>query len=537
MPESPIVNLPFTPPNLVGPYTPPALDSVQDTTAAQTNSGIVNFEAQLKQATSPSAFKPAFDVPQTGRYPIYYPGHDNEEMYAQSQGALEKIGNGVVKFGGKALNTFVEGTAGLVYGTYKAIADGKMSSFYNNPLTQQLDTWDKGLEDKFSHYYTQRETQGNWWEPSNLFTGNFFWDKVVKNLGYSAGAFASGFAVAGALKATSLVGKLASVGKGWEAAELLAQEAAYAPKATKLSSSVQKLEDLWNASKSTAGKALQKADQFIVASAGSIGEGSMEAYNNMQEYRKNMVQQYKDKYGVAPSDSDLASINDYSEKVGNFSLGMNVALLTATNYVQLPKIFSSTFKGERSSLTNMAYRAGEDIWTSTLPQQSGKLLTKAANVASLFFNPVEAFEEGSQFAIQTGTENYFSEKYKNNSKGGFVDNILGLMLSKEGVTAYGVSQALRTNEGLENIFLGGFSGALQSMRGNIKERGITGYGGQQAALRDEAIGAWNKSTFQSKLKTSLEGLRRAETAQNLRQKSIGIFSRAKIVNLILLMNI
>jgi hypothetical protein len=39
----------------------------------------------------------------------------------------------------------------------------------------------------------------------------------------------------------------------------------------------------------------------------------------------------------------------------------------------------------------------------------GKRMYQAKNVAS-FFNTSEGFEEGAQFAIQTGTQHYFDKK-------------------------------------------------------------------------------------------------------------------------------
>jgi hypothetical protein len=52
------------------------------------------------------------------------------------------------------------------------------------------------MEDSFAHYKTERT--GDWWEPANVFSGNFYLI-ILLNLGFSVGAMASGF-WGGALK-------------------------------------------------------------------------------------------------------------------------------------------------------------------------------------------------------------------------------------------------------------------------------------------------------------------------------------------------
>ena len=123
------VNLPFTPPNLVGTYksayTPPS-------STEPTMSGLDIFHNLINQAAPKTGqdfpVVSAKDVDFTGRYPLFYPGLDNEEMYAKNQSSFQKAYNGVVKMAGTATSTFLEGTAGLVYGIGKSTSDGKFSS-------------------------------------------------------------------------------------------------------------------------------------------------------------------------------------------------------------------------------------------------------------------------------------------------------------------------------------------------------------------------------------------------------------------------
>ncbi|MCJ7691132.1 MAG: hypothetical protein MUO60_17710, partial [Clostridiaceae bacterium] len=463
------------------------------------------------------------------RYPDNFIGLDNEELYANNQTTGQKAYNGVAKMVGTAATTFVNGTAGTVYGLIKMAETGKLSSFYNNELSNKLNNINVQMEDTYAHYKNERERNGEWWEPSNLFTANFLFDNIVKNLGFSLGAMGAGFAWGGALKAIGLTGKLVATGTEMAtAADTAIAEATALPQIERISAINNKLSSLYKSSTVGIGKGLMKADQAIVATFGTFGESGIEALNNSQEFRNNMISQYTDKNGYAPEGDDLEEINKYAESVGNWSFGLNTALLTATNYIQLPKIYASSFKGEKQIVNNIINKEGNYI--SSLPEKRfGKFLYKTKNVAGLFFNEAEGFEEGAQFAIQTGTQNYFDRRYKKDGEVSAIED--GLL--------YGAKQALTTSEGTLNIFTGAFSGALQSSgfvgvkqnekgqwrptvggTGKIGERGLTGYGGEQGVLRDQAINSFNNSKIKDKLKDVYGNIIAAESIQQDREKAV-----------------
>ena len=510
--DLPAVNLPFAPtvdsygyPS-IGTEAPPM--SIIDELNAKANS--IPFDGN----TSP-VYKTR-DLDLSGRFPKIYLEGNNEEIYAQSQGGREKVWNGVVKMSGLAASTFINGTVGLVYGVGKAVQEGKFSSLYDNELSRGLNEWTNSLENSYAHYKTIREKEANWWEPVNLFSGNFFMDGVIKNLGFSIGAMAGGFAWEGAFKLLGLTSRLTAMGANMAAKvdQTLGEVSALA-QAERMAVATSKLGQLWEGAAPTIGKGLMKADRAIVATMGSIGEGGIEALNNSQEFRKKMISDFEVTHGYSPSKEQIEEINGYAEKVGNWSLGLNVALLSVTNYIQLPKIFSSTFKGEKQIVNNMVHTGEKYI--SSLPEKGfGKLLYKTKNAASLFFNTAEAFEEGAQFTIQTGTQNYNDRKFRGEESSVLDDGLL-----------YGIKETLTTNEGTLNIFLGGFSGALQSSgthtlgrTGKIGQRGVFGYGGTEGTLRTAAIDVLNKTQIKESLKATYNGIKAAESIQNDRTSSI-----------------
>ena len=464
-----------------------------------------------KKNTLPVAFGSEVDM--SGRFPLQIPGQDNEQAYAVHQTLGEKAVNGVAKFAGIATSAFLNGTVGTVYGVTKAFQDQDATSFWKNDMSEDLNDYVKGLENSYAHYKTERERNGDWWEPSNLFTGNFFFDNIVKNLGYTVGSIGAGFVFGGALKAMGLTSRIAGFGAKWAgAADAAIAENVVLGEAASIAKTTSKLESILAQAKSSIGNVLKSStnlDRVIVASTGTAAEAGFEALNNSQEFRQKMIDAFIEERGYQPTKADIAKINAYAENVGNYSWLANTALLTLTNYVQLPKIMSSTFKGERS-VVNADFING--TWQRTLPKEGfKKLLYQGYKVGGLFFNPSEAFEEGAQFAIQSGTQNYFNKQYKGKP----------VEFMRDGVQ-YGVQEALSSDEGLLNIFTGGFSGGISTIVGSVKERGFTGYGGEQETVRNAAFKAWNDSKAGDVLKFASANAQIAEVVQNERVDAIAL---------------
>lgn len=462
-----------------------------------------------KKNTLPVAFGSEVDM--SGRYPLQLTGIDNEQAYAVHQTLGEKAVNGVAKFAGIATSAFLNGTVGTVYGATKALMDQDATSFWKNDVSEGLNDYIKGLENSYAHYKTERERKGDWWEPSNLISGNFFFDNIIKNLGYTVGSIGAGFVFGGALKLIGLTGKIAGFGAKWAgAADAAIAENVALGEAASIAKTTSKLESILAQAKSSAGNVLKSSttlDRFVVGSTGTAAEAGFEALNNSQEFRQKMIDAFIEEHGYQPTKADIAKINAYAENVGNYSWLANTALLTVTNYIQLPKIMSSTFKGERS-VVNAAFING--TWERTIPKEGfKKLLYQGSKVGGLFFNPAEAFEEGAQYAIQTGTQNYFDKQYKGKP----------VEFLKDGLQ-YGVQEALTSDEGLLNIFTGGFSGGISTIVGSVKERGFTGYGGEQETVRNAAFKAWNDSKAGDVLKFASVNAQIAEVVQNERVDAI-----------------
>ena len=511
------VNLGLEPFNIV--KTPPT-PAYQD---ADKGSAVDRFYSMMNkgipQEGQTFTYVPTKDLDLSGRYPKLYPTLDNESLYAQGQGTFEKLGNGLVKMGGIGSATFINTTAGFLYGATQWARTGEFNSMYDNPLTRELNEFNNEyLESTFANYKTQREREGEWWEPENLFTANFLADNIIKNLGFAAGAFAGGFAWTGALRALGLSSRLIAQGKNMAAATDAAISSATAlPQAQRLSAINTALNQLSSTAKVATGRAFMGAERGIVSTIAAAGEAGIEALSASQEFRQSMIDKYIADNGFNPTGADLQEINDTATRAGNTVYGLNFGLLSLSNFVQLPKIFSSTFKGEKNLVNDVIFKGGK--WTSKLPESTlGKSLYKARGFGKLLFNIDEALEEAAQYAVQVGTENYFS-KLRETGDANVLDDLF----------FNGAKEALTSSEGLLNFTIGGVSGAIMGARGRIIDKGFTGYGGKEGKVRKEFIDAWNNTLVKNRLKDRAQTISANQKIQEERAQKIvdGDISGAK----------
>lgn len=458
-------------------------------------------------------------IDQSGRYPFQFPGLDNEDIYAQNQGSLEKFSNSLIKMGGIAGTTVLSGTAGLINGMGEWAKTGQFSTMYDNDFTKGLDQINKNLENQFPAYYTAKERAADWYEPESLFTANFWFDKVVKNLGFAIGAFVPAAGISKGLQAISLSSKLFAAGEALAAVEAIEAISTAVPRVNQLSRMSSALSSLANSSKGVAGAALKglgaaEGEGLLVRSIASAisasGESSLEAYQNLNEFRSNLIADYQTTHGYAPTGTALEEINAASQGVGNKSFLLNMALLSGTEFIQLPKIMSSTYRGEKNLLNDIIKNEKTGIYEAVAPTRFGRITRGAKGIATLLFNPAEGFEEGAQYAIQTGTQDYYNKKYRGEDSDFLSSAITGL------------GEGFFSKEGLENVFIGGVSGAAMTARNTFREQGFLGNNKQRQANTEAALRDFNdtKYTFTRYLKDGVDEANRAITIQEQREAAI-----------------
>ena len=436
------------------------------------------------------------------KYPVTFKGVDNEEVYAQGQDWTDKAINGL----GKGLlltgSTFLQGTAGLVVGVGAALKDGRLASFYDNDFNKGIDEINKRAEEEWMpNYESQAYRDASWYSPSKIFSANFLFEGIIKNLGFAAGAALSGGVYAAALRALPLTARLFSIGKSAEALAATEQGILAANKLASTYGKVKSLSDKFVSSYNT----LSAAGRITVAGLSTIGEASIEAYHNLNDFRDKAIEDYKkEHFGLAPTGDALLRINDLADGTGNTSFLYNTILLTGTNYIQFPKILGSSAKIEKSIIDDVTRQIRDVVKDETgkyaiaATTRAGKLLAGVKKIQPYLFASSEAFEEGAQYAIQIGTQDYYNKKNKNNATS-FVDSL------EEGIKAVG------TDEGMENVLIGGLSGAIMTAKGTYSKRKAID------KATGEAITSFNTTQLSDFTKSTKDAINRGVTIQEERE--------------------
>lgn len=422
------------------------------------------------------------------------PDWDNEDAAAQGQGWGSKMVNGVMKGVSLTGTTLLQNTVGLVNGIFQAVSDGRLASFYDNEFNRSLDEANKYLEDALPNYYTKAERDADWYSPTYWATGNFLWDGVVKNMGFAAGTYLSAGVYTNALRSLPLASKLFSTGK---AAETLAATEAGLAGGKGTAGILGKLKGLSDSFLKTAKgyNSLSRGQQIVVSGLSTTGEAGFEGLHNMNEFRQKLISEYERKEGVVPTGDDLMKINRAAEQSANAALFTNIVLLTASNYVQLPKIFGSTYNGEKALLNGLG-RKTKDITFDEAGKAIRVPVSKLQRVINTIRKPYvfsysEALEESSQFAVGVATNDYYDKQY-NGEPTDWIDSI-----------SKGITQGMFSNEGAKNALIGGLSGSImQNVLPGITSR-ITGKETSNQRINrqtEEAIEAFNESNLPDAIK-------------------------------------
>ena len=132
---------------------------------------------------------------------------DIQDIRAQEQPWYAQLGAGIGKGVALAATTFLDGTVGLVTGIVEGVGakisgdswGDSVAKLWHNEVSDGLADLNKNLEEWLPNYRTYEELENPWY--NNLGTMNFWADNVIKNLGFTVGAFYSGGAWNKALKA------------------------------------------------------------------------------------------------------------------------------------------------------------------------------------------------------------------------------------------------------------------------------------------------------------------------------------------------
>jgi hypothetical protein len=422
------------------------------------------------------------------RYGSYSPDIvdiEDQKAYAQTFG--EKAANGVLKGLNLTATTFAGGF-GMLYGLGSSAFSGRLADVWDNPGLRALDEWNNKVDQEYlPNYYTNVEKEAKWYSSDNWLKANFLFDKLIKNSGYAVGAMLSGnVANAGIKTAGAAIGRLAaaaesanafklftpllrntsrafSVGKNVEAAAVLEGEIS---SIADLSAKSSRLAEI-AAETNMFGQLNSLGRRTAIATYSAAGEASFEALQTAKEYRENLINQYTQVNGYEPSGEDLKRIEAESESVGKASFFGNLAILGATEYVQLPRLLGSSYAADKQAANSLLGKVDEVVLKDgkyvrvTPSTKFGRVSDKVTGVGKYAVDPKEGLQEGLQYALQVGVQNYYNKAYQSDAANVWSDGFLYGVVGEKG--------ALMTKEGAESILLGSITGGLMQARGNYQE--------------------------------------------------------------------
>lgn len=451
--------------------------------------------------SSPVQMVPRSELLANQRYTNYQRGVDLENVYGLSQSWYDQLGNGIIKMGGLGVGTFLQSFA-TIPNTMAAVKNGKLSDLSGGTdgYEAAIDNWTKNLEDIFPNYYTREEQKHPYLAmlPFAPGSANFWGDKVIKNLGFTAGA------IGGAVVQDAAIGLVTEgVGAVPLVAAQLGKAALFLNKIFTGTNNVEKALDIAKASGVAADKILDVKKLGEVAAYTKVADGfrygmalygsarteaAIEARDSYRTVREDLLKQYKiENAGVDPTGEDAEEIEDYATSAMNTRFGINMALLTASNAIQFGNLFKS-FTSANKAVSGQLTRELEDLGKIGLKEGSKDVFEAkvATGLKDRIWESVRpkmaniltegVYEEGGQYAAEKGVYDYYTRKYRNLSNPKNKENwdTVNETISS---TLTGLKNQFGTSEGLENMMVGaisalitgGIMGRVDAAKGEGKE--------------------------------------------------------------------
>lgn len=384
---------------------------------------------------------------------------DLNETRAQQQSGWAQLGAGLTKMSILATTTFVDGIlgtlAGLINLGYQAVAGNIHSagealwSFIDNPFSEVLTEINDQAESWVPNYYTQEEQNSPWY--SNIISANFIGDKFLKNLGFTVGAAVTAFLTSGAASRVLVKKGVREAFKGAvvTAAGKELKTGAEIYKAYKTGDAIidgaKLTEDLAKSAKKL--RNAERQIKLIAGVASAAGEGRIEAINNVNNWKKNIISNLEEQHNNYPvmleeqlyqehpewfsidsqgnkfisnyegakhyqeqitkekENYEKARIQIDKEKVavGNSIFGLNLALLSGSNIWQWGRALTGSFT---------AARTGKSLVKGSIKEgfAANKGLVRKTRIRAISSPLMEIQEEMSQAAIAEGSGMWKSSK-------------------------------------------------------------------------------------------------------------------------------
>jgi hypothetical protein len=516
--------------------------------ASKVNPAYALYINTLKNANGKQAFlSQPYYTPETiaGRYGDkeiggYHPYDMNlENWYGDNQSWFNQWGNRLGKLGTKAIGSFANSLMDIP-NIIAQSATGQMSldKMWDNPTNSWATDLMEWSEKAMPNYETN-------WEREHPFANLIpiygalhggsaanSWGKAIENLGFTVGA------IGGAVVEDLIVGGLTGGVGEVPLAAMQINKAVY-----KLGKLVNAGEDFLGALKSNIRnaddivKGLKGIDRFNYAvrqglwGANMITSGISEAaFEGIESYKtlsKDLQQKYFEETGKAPSFEENQKIDALARDAANSRFLLNTALLAATNSIQWGNLFrplnatkelleAEAKQGVRIALKEGSVDAFEAVEHTSRLAKWGKNLTDNKVSQILFGSSSEGFEEGAQYIIEKGINDFYKRKYEDKN----------ITLTNNFLKSFGtgLAETLGTKEGWENIVQGLLGGALYKggEHAYYKARGINNNPNYKKQI-DAVIDGLNSQSltgiFENKYGTAVEAMSIQQDLQDAAAKN------------------
>ena len=306
------------------------------------------------------------------------------DVRAENQPAIIQAINGTTKGAILAGTTALSGTLGTIYGIGSAFANQDFSKLWDNEVTRAAQAINDASEEWLPNYYTTQQTESPWYSLSNIFSANFIFDKVVKNIGFTVGAAYSGGLYTkginlvakgfGGLRAMVLTGKTFR-----EAAELgaRAMNMSNATRVTKalvgsvFSATAEGTIEALNNSKDYVDIYRQKIDAHTAEGINdayrefAINGGQFDGNGNpiLDNTSKSLILRDKLYKLQGAKEQAYKEIDATRDNMGNADLLANLPILTLGNWLTFGKMFAGGYKAARNT-SKVTTRATKEAMTA-----------------------------------------------------------------------------------------------------------------------------------------------------------------------------
>ena len=339
------------------------------------------------------------------------------------QPVFNRIGNALVNNAVIAGTTAISGSLGVIWGAIDALANQELNKLYDNPVNKKMLELQEATAKAAPNYYTKEYKESSIWKKLGT---SIFWADLIKNLGFTEGMLIPGMGVSAALSKTPMAMQL--IGSSVAGALSEASIEAIQAKQDKLNLESTQIANEYN-------KAILAAKS--------------------PEERRLIDQEYN---------KTLQGIEDDANKVGNYVLGYNMALLTASNSLEWGKLFTRGNKASRAALLakerSQGIKAAKDGLSLNIEQP---WLNTAKNLGSRGY---QALTEGMEEVLQDVAVKAADLNPNYNSFNESVFNPEKRELANSSLQSLGMafSQAMKDSDTATDFAMGFFTSVLGSPR-------------------------------------------------------------------------